>query len=132
MNDMRKYIEKFFDELEVYEDIKRGHFYKIFMRQAILEFLENETKETAFMVYRTFFDSCRIVIEGKSNPFIDLLDVLKSYEENAAVLIDRQRDYYIHSVNVFLLGLCIYTGNAKYRTAFAQTVMDKKEYQFLI
>lgn len=130
MGGLRKNIEKFFDELEVFEDEKRGHCYKIFMRQAIREFLDNETKETAFAVYRTFFDSYRIAIEGSSNPFIDLLDMLKSYEENAAVLIDRQRDHYIHSVNVFLLGLCIYAGNAEFRSVFDQKIMDKKEYPF--
>ena len=110
MNDMKKYVELFFDELEVFEDKERGHFYKIFMKQAVLEFLEDETKETAFAVYRTFFDSYRIVIQGESNPFIDLLDVLKNYEENAATLIDKQRDQYIHSVNVFILGLCFFYG----------------------
>lgn len=130
MSYIRKNVERFFDELEVFEDTERGHCYKIFMRQAIREFLDNETKETAFAVYRAFFDSYRITIEGSSNPFIDLLDVLKSYEENAAALIDRQRDHYIHSVNVFILGLCIYAGNARFRSAFEQTVMDKKEYPF--
>lgn len=130
MSDMRKYIERFFDELEMFEDTERGHCYKIFMRQAIREFLDNETKETAFAVYRAFFDSYRITLKGSSNPFIDLLDVLKSYEENAAVLIDRQRDHYIHSVNVFLLGLCIYVSNTKFRFGFEQAVMDKKEYPF--
>ena len=128
MSDMRKYVERFFDELEVFEDKERGHCYKIFMRQAIREFFDNETKETAFAVYRAFFDSYRITLEGSSNPFIDLLDMLKSYEENAAVLIDKQRDHYIHSVNVFLLGLGIYASNARFRAAFEHTVMDKKEY----
>lgn len=130
MNDMLKYVEGFFDELEVFEDKERGHCYKIFMRQAIREFLGNETKETAFAVYRAFFDSYRITLQGSSNPFIDLLDVLKNYEENAAVLIDRQRDHYVHSVNVFILGLCVYAGNSGYRAAFERTVMDKKEYPY--
>lgn len=130
MSDMLRLVEVFFDGLEVFEDEERGHCYKIFMRQAIREFLAKETKETAFAVYRTFFDSYRITLAGSSNPFIDLLDVLKSYEENAAVLIDKQRDHYIHSVNVFLLGLCIYAGNAKLRAAVEQTIMDKKEYPF--
>ena len=44
MSDIRKNIEKFFGELEVFEDTERGHCYKIFMRQAIREFLDNETK----------------------------------------------------------------------------------------
>lgn len=130
MNNMKKYIELFFDELEVFEDIERGHCYKIFIKQSILAFLDHGTKEATFAVYRTFFDSYRIVLAGESNPFIDLLDMLKSYEENAAVLIDKQRDHYIHSVNVFILGLCIYAQNAKYRAAFNGTVMDKKDYPY--
>lgn len=130
MNGMLKYVEIFFDQLEIFEDKERGHCYKIFMRQAIREFLANETKETAFAVYRTFFDSYRITLAGSSNPFIDLLDVLKSYEENAAVLIDKQRDHYIHSVNVFLLGLCIFASNAKLRAAVEQSVMDREDYPY--
>jgi len=125
---MNKYLDLFFDELEVYEDIFRGHSYKVYLQQAVLDFLENETKKTAFAVYEAFFDSYRITLAGESNPFIDLLDVLRSYEENAATLIDKQRDHYIHSVNVFILGLCIYIKNAKYRTAFNTTNMDKTEY----
>lgn len=131
MRDMiKKLVEAFFDDLKVFEDKERGHFYKIFMRQAIREFVDNGTKETALAVYRTFFDSYRIVLEGSSNPFVDLLDVLKSYEENASVLIDKQRDHYVHSVNVFILGLCIYAGNSRFRTAFEKTVMDKADYPF--
>lgn len=130
VNNMKKYVEHFFDELEVYEDLERGHCYKIFIRQAILAFLDNETKETAMDVYRTFFDSYRISLPGSSNPFVDLLDVLRCYEENAAVLIDKQRDHYIHSVNVFILGLSIYAQNSKYRAAFNKAVMDKTDYKF--
>ncbi len=127
---MREYIQTFFDELEVYEDIQRGHCCKLYIRQAILAFLDHETKDTAFDVYAAFFDSYRVVLEGCSNPFIDLLDVLKNYEENAAVLISKQRDHYIHSVNVFILGLCVYAGNKRYRNAFAKAVMDKAAYPY--
>jgi len=130
MSDLRQNAVLFFDMLEVFEDRERKHCYRIFMRQSVLEFLNHETKETAFAVYRSFFDSYRIRLAGSTNPFLDLLDVLKSYEENAAVLIDKQRDHYIHSVNVFLLGLSIYAANARYRAAFDQTVMDKREYPF--
>ncbi len=130
MNSLSDYAIRFFDDLEVFEDIEKGHCYKIFMKQAIIEFLKNETKETAFNVYRTFFDSYRIKMEAQTNPFIDLLDVLKSYEQNASVLIDKQRDHYIHSVNVFILGLAIYTSNKKYQAAFNKANMDKKDYPF--
>jgi len=130
MNDMRQYVERFFENLEVFEDLERGHCYKIFIRQAVLEFLDHETKDTAFAVYRTFFDIYRISLKGESNPFIDLMDVLKNYEENAAVLIDKQRDHYIHSVNVFILGLCIFAQNAKYRAVFRKAVMNREEYPY--
>jgi hypothetical protein len=130
MNNLRKYINDFFSELEVFEDVSRSHSYKTYMHQAVLEFLENETKETAFAVYRAFFDSYRITLRGVSNPFIDLLDVLRSYEENAATLIDKQRDHYVHSVNVFILGLCVYAQNGHYRAAFDAVNMDKAEYPF--
>ena len=105
MNNLKQYSTRFFQELEVYEDLARGHSYKIYLQQAVLDFLENETKETAFAVYEAFFDSYRITLKGNSNPFIDLLDILRLYEENAATLISKQRDHYIHSVIVFILGL---------------------------
>lgn len=130
MNNLSKYIDEFFGELEVFEDMARGHSYKVYMHQAVLAFLENETKETALAVYEAFFDSYRIKLEGETNPFVDLLDVLRGYEENAAALIDKQRDHYIHSVNVFILGLCIYGQNAGYREAFAAACLNKAEYPY--
>ncbi len=128
MSDMIAYIDRFMQELELREDIAHGHCYKIFLRQSILAFLRKETKETAMGVYRTFFDCYRVAMRGASNPFLDLLDMLKSYEENAAVLIDKQRDHYIHSVNVFLLGLSIYAQNSRYRAAFDKTVLADTAY----
>ncbi|MEN6315848.1 MAG: RyR domain-containing protein [Clostridiaceae bacterium] len=130
MNNLQIYVNDFFNKLEVFEDVSRGHCYKTFMRQAVLEFLENETKESAFAVYEAFFDSYRITLEGESNPFIDLLDILRSYEENAATLIEKQRDHYIHSVNVFVLGLCIYSQNCNFRAAFNAAIMDKADYPY--
>jgi hypothetical protein len=130
MNNLQQYLDEFFEELEVYEDLARGHSYKAFLRQSVIEFLKSETKETAFGVYRSFFDSYRIILEGKTNPFIDLLDVLLGYEERASTLIDKQRDHYVHSVNVFLLGLGIYAQNEAYRAAFDSVVLDKTHYSY--
>ncbi|MCL2807401.1 MAG: RyR domain-containing protein [Coriobacteriia bacterium] len=78
------------------------------------EFLTSETKEKAFAVYESFFDCFRINLEGGS--FVDLLDVLHSYEEQSSVLLDKQRDHLIHSVNVFVLGLAVYARNEHFRT----------------
>lgn len=130
VNNLRGYIDSFFDQLEVYEDIEKGHNFKPFIHQAVLEFLEAESKPTALAVYQAFFDSYRIKLPGQNNPFIDLLDVLRSYEESAATLIDKQRDHYIHSVNVFILGLCVYARNSNYQAAFNFRNLDKTEYPY--
>lgn len=130
MSNLYKYSNLFFDDLEVFEDLARGHSFKAYLTQAVREFLGFESKETAFGVYRSFFDSYRITLEGRSNPFIDLLDVLLSYEERASTLIDKQRDHYVHSVNVFLLGLSFYSQNASYRAAFEAVNLDKKDYPY--
>ncbi len=130
MSNLLKYVNDFFDELEVYEDIACKHNYKVYLRQSVIEFLKSESKQTAFSVYEVFFDSYRITLKGETNPFIDLLDMLRSYEENASVLIDKQRDHYIHSVNVFILGLAIYSQNANFRAAFDGTNLDKSVYPY--
>jgi hypothetical protein len=121
-------LDQFFDSLQIFDDLHRGHHYKAFIRAAINEFLKSETKEAAFAVYDAFFSSYRITLEGENNRFIDLLDVLRSYEETAATLIDRQRDHYIHSVNVFILGLSIYSQNIAFRQAFDTAILDKSIY----
>jgi hypothetical protein len=129
MDNLQKYINHFFDELEVFEDLERGHSYKAFLRQAINHFLETESKESAFAVYDAFFGSYRITLASDNNRFIDLLDVLRTYEENAASLIDYHRDHYIHSVNVFIIGLCIYIQNARFREAFDEVNIKKSGYE---
>jgi hypothetical protein len=130
MSNLQKYTDEFFIELEMFEDVSRGHNYKAYLHQAVGEFLEDENKRTALAVYTAFFDSYRITLEGASNPFIDLMDVLLRYEERAASLIDKQRDHYIHSVNVFLLGLCIYSRNQEFQNVFDQVVLDKSAYAY--
>jgi len=126
-NDLAAYIHDFFRELELTGD-DPGRSTKEFLEQSLEAFLNDETKETAFDVYKLFFGYYRIVLEGDKNPFMDLLDVLSAYEERAATLIEKQRDHYIHSVNVFILGLCVYIRNGKYREIFSKTVLDDKKY----
>jgi hypothetical protein len=89
------------------------------LKVAIDKFLELETKEKALDVYTAFFDCFRIKLEGGS--FIDLLDALLAYEENSAVLLEKQRDHLVHSVNVFILGLSIFGQNTFFRKAFRDT-----------
>ena len=122
-SNLADYVNHFFDALELSAENGSGE--KALLAQSILAFLEDETKDTAFDVYKLFFGYYRIVLEGAKNPFMDLLDVLSAYEERAATLIEKQRDHYIHSVNVFILGLCVYAQNRNYRKIFDDVVMQK-------
>lgn len=117
MNTLKVYVEKFFKLLNIDSDNNKVHFYKKYIASSIIEFFDNEIKDEAYDVYSFFLDTYRVNISGEQS-FIDLLDVLRKYEENASILNDKQRDHYIHSVNVFLLGLGIYAQNTAFRDSF--------------
>ena len=126
MSNCLPYVNAFFEDLEIYEDTACGHSYKAFISGSLREFLGNENRENAINVYRTFFDCYRICIAGQANPFSDIVDILLKYEDTAATLIEKQRDHVVHSVNVFITGLCIYAACAAYRKAFAAAVPEKE------
>ena len=132
----RVYIDRFFDELVLYDDYVNGHYYKDLFKAGIDVFLDNETSYNAYEIYRTFFMIYQITAEDKSdegeksktivkqpNVLLDLVKTMKSYEDNTGNLIEKQRDHFIHSVNVFLLGLAIYAQNRRYREYFKGYVL---------
>ena len=140
-NNLKKYVDDFFDSLELYDDYKNGHNYKSLLTAAIDVFLEHENNYTAFEIYQTFFMIYQITPEDKSeekegncnlisepNTLLDLVNIMKDYEQKTGDLIERQRDHFIHSVNVFLLGLAIYSQNKNYRNVFRNYV-EKSEYK---
>ena len=112
-------VRPFFDSLEMREDRENGHCYGIYMREALQAFAAKGTKQTAERYMRLFLDCYKHTLSGDDN-FVDLLDILRGYEENAALLIDKQRDHYVHSVNVFLLGIRIYQNSENFRKATEQ------------
>ena len=144
-NNLKTYIDDFFDDLELYDDKYNGHHYKGLFKAGIDVFLETENAYNAYEIYQTFFMIYQITAENKSdkvtdksivnepNTLIDLVKIMKKYEENTGELIERQRDHFIHSVNVFLLGLAVYSQNKNYRDAFEGYVTRspyKKYYRF--
>ena len=126
MSNCLPYVNSFFDDLEIYEDISGGHSYKAYICGAVREFLSAENRENALNVYRMFFDCYRICLPGEENPFADIVDILLQYEDTAATLIEKQRDHVVHSVNVFITGLCIYAACPAFREAFAVAVPEKE------
>ena len=130
-----KYINDFFKGLTLYDDYKNHHKYKDLLKASIDVFLEHENTYTAFEVYETFFMIYQITAEDKSeelktkgglvsesNTLLKLVKIMKDYEDNTGTLIEKQRDHFIHSVNVFILGLAIYSQNRKFRETFIRYV----------
>lgn len=109
----------FFDEFEMEEDRHQGHSYTAYLKNAVGDFLKDSRKASAFEVYRVFLDSYRNRLQG-GGEFVDLMDVLSRYEETAVTLLEKGRDHYVHSVNVFALGLQIYARNQSCRESFRQ------------
>ena len=130
-DNFKKYIDDFFEDLKLYDDYNNGHHYEDLLKASIDVFLKKETPYSALDIYRIFFMIYQITSENKSHPnksednlinepntLLDLVKIMKRYEDNAGDLIDKQRDHFIHSVNVFLLGLAIYSQNENYRNYF--------------
>lgn len=142
-NNLKKYLNDFFDNIELYDDIKNNCDYKNTLKTYIDTFLEQQTTKSAYEIYETFFMIYQIINEDKSehtiitpnepNTLLELVSLMKKYEENTGDLIDKQRDHFIHSVNVFLLGLSIYSQNEKYQKYFKDYVRNspyEKYYRF--
>ena len=144
-NNLIQYVNDFFNNLELYDDYRNGHMYKDLLEASIIRFLEFESTYTAYEIYENFFMIYQITDEDKSeeknsksvkasesNALLNLVNVMRDYEENTGDLIEKQRDHFIHSVNVFILGLAIYSNNRKYRDRFERYVKNspyKKYYK---
>ena len=145
-SNLKQYVDEFFDNLTLYDDYYNEHNYKELMKAGIDVFLKNENPYNAFEIYQTFLTIYQITPEDKSessksenkiltnepNTILDLVQIMKKYEENTGDLIDKQRDHFVHSVNVFLLGLAIYSQNKTYRDTFKNYVLEspyKKYYR---
>jgi hypothetical protein len=82
---------------------------------SLTRFLESGRKEDAFDVYFCFAEIFNIFGKGYNKNTKQLLELICDYEMNAGVLVEKQRDHYVHSVYVFAMGLSVYVRSSKYR-----------------
>ncbi len=129
MNQLSVYITGFFHDMVIGADAGGEHSYKDFLESAVERFLRNENKETAYHIYEVFFNLYAHTTGNEGVSFVRLLEKLKGYEENAAVLTKKQRDHFVHSINVFLLGIAIYQSNEPFRELFNQKRYEKRDYK---
>ena len=65
-NNLKKYLNDFFDNIELYDDIKNNCDYKNTLKTYIDTFLEQQTTKSAYEIYETFFMIYQIINEDKS------------------------------------------------------------------
>ncbi|MCD4779757.1 MAG: hypothetical protein K8S27_04315 [Candidatus Omnitrophica bacterium] len=121
-------ILTFFDNLEIYEDLHNEKSYKQEIISSILSFLEKTDVESARNVFDSFFRAYWVGIQHKENPFLELTNIMRKYEETAGRVVESQRDHYVHTVWVFILGLVIFSNNEYVRGAFEKYALNKEKY----
>lgn len=121
-------IDKFFNELEIFEDINGPNHYKEKIWGSLRSFLDSNDISSALDVYNNFFNAYWIGIQQDENPYSNLVDLLRRHEESSEDLVLKQRDHFYHSVFVFIIGLCIYSKNTSFRKAFDNYALDKSKY----
>lgn len=128
MENINTYIKKFFDNLNIYDDSHNRTQNKANITSAISEFLNDSTIEKAYKIYEIFFEAYWIGTQHKKNPFLQLTEEMMSFEETAGRLLEKQRDHYIHTIFVFILGLAIFSQNKNYRKFFNNYAKNEKRY----
>lgn len=127
MQNILYYCEKFFDELEIFEDVVKGETYKKDFLHAIRNFLNDHmSTDKALAVYEMFSRAYWMI--NKDDSIIRMISEMKEFEQKAGVLTDKQRDHFIHSVNTFLLGISIYISNSKYQIIFNEWMQHDGKY----
>ncbi len=149
---LNRYIDKFFEKIILLEDTLQHthpymgtyyHNYKSLLKASIDVFISHQSEYTAFQVYETFLMMYQILPEDKNtinensqdalisepNTLLNLVRIMQTYEEKTGMLINHQRDHFIHSVNVFIFGLAIYAQNKHYRKIFHDYITDNEYYK---
>lgn len=89
------------------------------LEDVVITFINAENFSNAYDVYKAFFS-----IFPDSEKLIGYLGNMHDFEEKASTLNNKQRDHFVHSVNVFILGLVIYCNNSKMRTLINNSMLS--------
>jgi len=127
-NSLKTHCDNFFREAENYEDINFDKHSKDALLESVNDFIENgPTTDKAIAVYETFSRAYWMIEDDDS--IIKMINEMRRCEETAGILTSRQRDHFMHSVFVFLLGLAIYSNSPLLQTYFTESVQHKGQYK---
>ena len=114
------YIDDFFKFLTK-KDTKSNPGTLSLLKAALKEFASSETEENASIIYRTFRNAYRLSNEAD---LLGLMELMHTFEKRADKMVDSQRAHYVHSINVFIMGLAIYASSARLKAAFHRSRKD--------
>ena len=127
LTDIEEDVHEFIDNLQLYDDVNNGHCYKDYLKASIDDYIHNPNSSNAFLFYRLFFGIYQLSSNAKTKSHSDSLDCNRILELIKA--INRhgdKKDIFSHSLNVFLLGLSIYSKNKNYRDIFKRYILNSK------
>ena len=89
---------------------------------AIHRFMETGSREDAFDVYYSLINIVSVKNYAEAR---QLIEMLSNFENTASNLVLNHRDYYSHSVYVFIIGLAIFNSNEKLREVYKTTYFNE-------
>ena len=127
-NSLKTHCNKFFCEVENYEDMNFDTHSKDALIDSVDNFIDNgPTTDTAITVYEAFSRAYWMIEDDDS--IIKMINEMRRCEESAGILTNRQRDHFMHSVFVFLLGLAIYSNSPLLQAYFDESLHHKGQYK---
>ena len=90
---------------------------RLCLERTLSDFLKEGTSQGAFLVYYCYLEMFwRENSEGPRK----MIEMLSAFEQNASPLIHSHRDHFVHSVNVFAIGLAIYQQSSIFRQGYME------------
>lgn len=144
---IKPFLDDFFENLTIYDDFHNNHYYKEILKSSIEIFLENKSFYDAYEVYKIFFGIYQILgrdklsniglsdnLDNEPNTILELIEVIIKYDNMIYGDSNQLKKIFVHSVNVFILGLMVYSQNRNYKKFFKNYVLNspyKKYYKDL-
>lgn len=89
---------------------------RLCLENAVDRFLKSGKKEDAFDVYFCYLE----MFVGDYRKTRKMIELLSEYEADGSGLLMKHRDYYSHSVYVFILGMAVYKSNEIFRKVYRE------------
>ena len=124
LNNIRRGFEDFFDKIYVCKNSKKAPYAAIF-KSSIDLFIDHPGTYLADEIYSNFISLYEMIMKlGSEEHSINANKIRQFYKTLKRNDESQPRENFIHSANVFILGLAIYSQNEKFRMVFEDYLQD--------